>query len=235
LPADEFSLIRSTRSSGHRAQTDSEIEVWSVAPYPYPMRRPPVLLLIVLLCAAPRPSWAQDLLFIPFLGFTFAGDSALFADLERGSGETASALGGSVALLGSGLLGLEGDIGYVPGFFERGDQRLVAVGSYVTSLTGSVVLTLPLSVTRESLRPYFVAGGGLMHAEARDITSTFPIRSTMPALTLGGGAIGFLSDTVGVRFDLRYLRSLGQGDEMTAGTGPRVKFWRGSVGLVLRY
>jgi hypothetical protein len=200
------------------------------------MRRPSTLLLLVLLhLAAPRQALAQDLLLIPYLGFTFAGDSALFADLERGAGETASALGGSVALFGTGLLGLEADIGYVPGFFERGDQRLVAVGSYVTSLTGSVVLTLPLSVTRESLRPYFVAGGGLMRAEARDIQSVFPIRSTMPAMVLGGGAIGFLSDVVGVRFDLRYLRRVGEGADPIAGTGPRVKCWRGSVGLVLRY
>lgn len=199
------------------------------------MRRLPVLTLIALLIVAPGSAAAQDVLVIPSLGFTFGGGSALFADLEQGAGETASALGASVAIMGVGLLGVEGDIGYVPGFFERGDRQIVVPGSYVTSLTGSVVLTLPLSVTRESLRPYVVAGGGLMRAEARDIQSVFPIRSTMPALSFGGGAIGMLSNSVGVRFDLRYLRSLGEGDDLIAGTGPRVRFWRGSVGLVLRY
>ncbi|MGE0464592.1 MAG: hypothetical protein AB7Q16_24760 [Vicinamibacterales bacterium] len=200
------------------------------------MRRRSTLLLVVsLLLLAPVPAAAQDLLVIPYLGFTFGGGSALFADLERGAGETASALGASVALVGTGILGLEGDVGYVPGFFERGDRALVFPGSFVTSLTGSVVLTLPLSVTRESLRPYVVAGGGLMRAEARDITSVFPIRSTMPAVSFGGGAIGMVSNSVGVRFDLRYFRSLGEGDDLIAGTGARVRFWRGSVGLVLRY
>jgi hypothetical protein len=159
------------------------------------------MLVTVLLLVCPRAARAQDLLFIPFLGFTFGGGSSLFADLEGGSGESASAVGGSVALLGERVFGVEADLGYVPGFFERGDRELVV----------------------------------LIWAEARDITSTFPIRSTMPAITLGGGAIGFLSNTVGVRFDLRYIRSLGEGDDRIAGTGARVRFWRGTVGLVLKY
>jgi hypothetical protein len=201
------------------------------------MRRSSFPLLVVLLLAWARPARAQDLLFIPYLGFTFAGGSSLFADLEQGSGESASALGGSVSVIGAGILGVEADIGYVPGFFERGEREIVVPGSFVTSLTGSVIITLPLAITRESLRPYLVAGGGLIRAEARDIQSQFPIRSTMPAIDLGGGAVGFLSNTVGVRFDLRYIRSLGQGDDALAmaDVGARVRFWRGSVGLVLKY
>jgi hypothetical protein len=193
------------------------------------------LMVLVTMLLAPRLASAQDLLFIPFLGFTFGGGSSLFADLEGGSGESASAVGGSVALVGAGVLGVEGDIGYVPGFFERGERQIVFPGSFVTSLTGSVMLTLPLGVTRESLRPYVVGGGGVIWAEARDVAAVFPIRSTMPGIVMGGGAIGFLSNSVGVRFDLRYIRSLGAGDDRIAGTGARVRFCRGSVGLVLKY
>lgn len=192
-------------------------------------------LVALLLLAGAAPARAQDLLLIPYLGFTFGGGSSLFADLEGGANESASAVGGSVVLIGQGIVGVEGDLGYVPGFFERGDRELVSSGSFVTNLTGAVLVTLPLSITRESLRPYLLGGGGLVWAEARDITSTFPIESTMPALVMGGGAIGFLSNTVGVRFDLRYIRSLGAGDDEIAGTGARVRFWRGSVGLVLKY
>lgn len=201
-------------------------------------RRPPRLLcsfVIALACLLPGPAAAQDLLFVPYLGFTFGGGSALFEDLEGGSTETASAVGISALLLGGGVLGVEADVGYVPGFFERGERELVVSGSFVTSFTGSAVLTLPVSVTRESLRPYLVAGGGWLRAEARDVTTVFPIRSTMSVVTLGGGAIGFLNPTVGVRFDLRYLRSLGAGTDPLAGEGPRVRYWRGGVGLVLRY
>ena len=119
-------------------------------------------MLTVLLLACPGLARAQDLLFIPYLGFTFGGESSLFADLEEGSGESASALGGSVVLVGQGVFGVEADIGYVPGFFERGDRQIVFPGSFVTNLTGSAIFTLPLTITRESLRPYVVAGGGLI-------------------------------------------------------------------------
>lgn len=198
-------------------------------------RRFALVLFVLLTAITPRTASAQDLLIVPYLGFTFAGGSALFADLEQGSGETASAVGASAMLVGAGMFGVEADVGYVPGFFERGERQLVETGSFVTSLSGSLVLTLPLSVTRESLRPYVVAGGGLLRAEARDLVAEFPLRSTMPAVVLGGGAVGMLSSSVGVRFDLRYTRSLGQGDDEIAGVGPRVRFWRGGIGLVLRY
>jgi hypothetical protein len=187
------------------------------------------------LLSTPSVALAQDVLLMPYLGFTFAGGSSLLSDLEQGAGETASLLGASLALLGGGVLGVEADLGYIPGFFERGDREIVVPGSSVFSVTGSVLVTLPLSVTRESLRPYLLAGGGILRAEARDLRSVFPLRSTMPAFTLGGGAIGFLSNTVGVRFDLRHVRALGEGDDIVAVEGPRVRLWRGSIALVLRY
>lgn len=192
-------------------------------------------LLVVLLALTPAPARAQDWLIVPYLGLTFAGDSSLFADLERGAGETATMLGASVVRVGAGPIGFEGDFGYVPGFFERGEQLLVKPGSYVTSLTGSVILSLPLSITRESLRPYVVGGMGIMHAEAEEFLSTLPIATTAPVVVLGGGAMGFITNNVGVRFDLRHLRSLGRGDELIVAEGPRVRFWRGTIGLVFRY
>lgn len=192
-------------------------------------------IIVLLLALTPRSAQAQDWLVVPFLGITFGGSSSLFVDLERGAGETATSIGGSVLWLGRGVLGVEGDFGYVPGFFERGDQQIFSSGSYVTSFTGSAVLALPLSITRESLRPYVVAGLGVLRGEAKDVQDVFIIHSTMPALVVGGGALGFLSTNVGVRFDLRHLRSLGQGDELVVREGPRVRFWRGSIGLILRY
>ncbi|HTM31597.1 MAG TPA: hypothetical protein VL263_09840 [Vicinamibacterales bacterium] len=199
------------------------------------MSRTRFVLLVLLLGAVPRPARAQDLLFIPYLGFTFAGSSSLLADLERGSTESASAIGGSFSVVGSRWLGVEGDLSYLPEFFQRGERQLVRSGSFVTTLTGAAVITLPLSITRESLRPYFVGGGGLLWTHAEDIVGLFTIKSTMPAITLGGGAVGFLSNTVGVRFDLRYIRSLGEGNDAIVNQGPRIKFWRAGIGLVLKY
>jgi hypothetical protein len=194
---------------------------------------PALLATVAVLLVLPTAAAAQDLLLVPYLGFTFAGGSALL-DLESGSSESASVVGASAVLVGGGWLGAEADIAWVPGFFERGSQGLVT-SSAVTTFTGAAVVTLPVSVTRESLRPYLVVGGGLLRAELRESLATLGFRSAMPALVVGGGAVGFLNSTVGVRFDLRHLRSLGQGDELIVGEGPRVRFWRGSIGLVLRY
>lgn len=189
----------------------------------------------LLLSLTPSPALAQNWLAVPFLGVTFGGSSSLFGDLEGGANESSTTLGGSLMWLGRGVVGIEGDFGYVPGFFERGDREIAESGSYVTSFAGSVVLALPLSITRESLRPYVVAGLGVMHGEAHEVLGVVTINSTMPALVVGGGAMGFLTTNVGVRFDLRHLRSLGQGDELVVMEGPRIRFWRGSIGLVLRY
>jgi hypothetical protein len=97
------------------------------------------------------------------------------------------------------------------------------------------VLALPLSITRESLRPYGVAGFGLVQARSSDVLGELPISRNMPGFTVGGGAIGFVTPDAGARFDLRYIRALGreEGGFVRAGVA-RLSFWRASVGLVVR-
>jgi hypothetical protein len=52
---------------------------------------------------------------------------------------------------------------------------------------------------------------------------------------MGGGAIGFVSPDVGVRFDLRHTRSLLRGtNPLTGEPGTRLRFWRITVGVTLR-
>ena len=192
-------------------------------------------LVLLGLTAAPPFVHAQQLQVVPYFGATFRGSSALLADLEGGSRESASLLGVSLVRVGDGWLGLEADLAHAPGFFERGEREIVLPGSYVATLTASAVATLPLRYTRESLRPYLVAGGGALRARARDLTGVFSILSTMPIVTVGGGATGFVSNAFGLRFDVRHVRSVGRGDDPLVLDGPRVQFWRGSVGLVFRY
>ena len=48
----------------------------------------------------------------------------------------------------------------------------------------------------------------MIHAEAADIFEVLQVRRTVPAINLGVGAIGLLTNNVGVRFDVRHLRSL---------------------------
>jgi hypothetical protein len=146
-------------------------------------------------------------------------------------------VGASAAWLTSSIFGTEVDFSYAPRFFA-GDRALnvVSPGSNVMSLTGNALLTVPLSVTRESLRPYLSAGIGMLHAGADDIASASPIDRNLLAVSIGGGAIGFLSPRVGVRFDLRTVRSTSTGlNPATLLNEPRLGFWRATVGVAIRY
>ena len=181
---------------------------------------------------APAPARA-DLLLTPFLGVKFGGSTSI-VDLEQAAGETKLAVGASAALLGRGIFGVESEFAFVPGYFEKGTRRLIT-GSYLVDLTGSVILTLPPGVTREGLRPYVVVGAGVIHAEASDILDVFRIRRSVPALNVGVGATGFVTNRAGVRFDARYLRSVSRSEETLVAVGRRIGYWRGSIGVVLRY
>jgi hypothetical protein len=56
------------------------------------------------------------------------------------------------------------------------------------------------------------------------------------ALSVGGGAVGFVTAVTGLRFDLRYIRSVSSADESALNPGEIVTlhFWRATVGLVFR-
>src|SRR4029079_15596099 len=108
--------------------------------------------------------------------------------------------------------------------------------SSVIDLAGNFVIALPPSVTRGGLRPYVLPGVGVSHAEAVDVLDIFRIRRSVPVLSLGVGAIGLVSNKVGMRFDVRHLNSLAREDEtLVAIVGKRISYWRVTVGLVRRF
>jgi hypothetical protein len=166
----------------------------------------------------------------------FAGETN-FLVLGRGAGDSKLTLGGSVALLSDGVLGIEADVGHTPGFFKRDNDALrLVTSSRVTTLGGNVIVAAPLAVTRESLRPYLVGGLGLMQARSDDLVSLFPLDKDLLGLTLGGGAIGLLSERTGVRFDLRHLKAIsGEDGPLAAEGASRLSFWRASLGVIVRY
>ena len=82
------------------------------------------------------------------------------------------------------------------------------VRSGVTTATGSVILTLPKRLTEYTLRPYFVAGAGVMRVNIADVLSVFDPTKAFAAYDIGGDAVGFLSSQVGVAWDVRRLGTL---------------------------
>jgi hypothetical protein len=178
---------------------------------------------------------AADWFVIPAGGITFASGTNLI-DLENAAGVTKVSLQGSVLWMSRGWLGIDGEVAYVAGFFER-ERQLVSDSSVLTAM-GSVVVTVPLDVTRHSLRPYAIGGFGLIRANVDDVLNVLSFDEKLLGLRVGGGAMGFFSDTTGVRLDLSYIRTLkGQGNESgtAIGTSRSLHFWRGSAGIVLRF
>jgi hypothetical protein len=199
-----------------------------------PFRLASLICVCALVAAAPARA---EILVTPFLGKTFAAETTV-----QPTGSITSRkwlFGGSAAWLGAGVLGAEVDVGYVLRFFDSSPLSVPGevVSGNVTTLSGNVIFAVPLSVTRESLRPYLVAGLGVMHAGADDIGNALsPVDSNLMAVTLGGGAIGFLTPRTGLRFDLRQVRSTSSGVDTTIGARQaQLGFWRATVGVVVRY
>lgn len=198
------------------------------------MRAGLLALAIVLLSAV---SASAEWQIRPFFGVSFGGDTTLI-DLAGAAGSPNPVIGATGALLGD-VVGVEADFGFAPGFFQSGDDQLVLSNS-VTMLTGNIILSAPRHRTRYTLGPYFVVGAGLLHAHVEDASGVLPVSSTLPAMDIGGGATGFLTERIGLNWEARYFWSVGEGQVRGSSIGPQepaeqLSFWRASMGLVIRY
>lgn len=193
-----------------------------------------VLLLSALFFFCKGAEARADFLITPFVGTVFAGNTTLI-DLDVGAASSKHwTFGGSVAWLSDRVLGVEADFSMVPGFFQNSEGTGLVTGSRVTTLTGSVIAALPLSVTRDSLRPYIAGGLGLLHATAEDLISLNESGDWL-GLQLGAGAVGMISNRAGVRFDLRHSRALSRDTTLRGERTSKLSFWRATFGVTLRY
>jgi opacity protein-like surface antigen len=190
-----------------------------------------LLLAVVLLVVSPLPARA-DFFVAPFAGMKFGGGTSIF-DIEFAAGEKKFTIGAALMNVDEGFFGYEAAFGYIPGYFER-DNRFWNPGSFAIDMSGSVLFTAPEGITGGGLRPYAAVGAGLTHVQAADKFAVLQVRRTVPIGTAGVGAIGLLTNDVGVRFDYRYLRSLTTDDGSLANVGRRISYSRFTVGLFLR-
>ena len=84
----------------------------------------------------------------------------------------------------------------------------------------------------------FVVGAGLMHASIDDVFSVLGVSRTLPAMDVGGGVNGFVSDRIGLSWDARYFWSVGgklRGFSLAPQeASEQLSFWRTSMALVIR-
>jgi hypothetical protein len=170
----------------------------------------------------------------PFIGLTFLGNTSI-VDLESGTDDVHWNFGGAVTLIGAGPIGAEGLVTYTPQFFHGEGITLIENGRSL-AVMGNVVLTVPRTWSEYGLRPFLSGGLGLLRASVRDVLAVFRISENLLGYNVGGGAVGFITDRTGVRFDLRYFSNLKPSDETGISIGRvRLSYWTGTVGVVLRY
>lgn len=185
--------------------------------------------------APPAVARADTTLVAPFVGVTFGAKSA-FLTLDPDALASKNLIfGGSWAWLSDRILGVEGEAAFAPGFFEAKNRDNLVTASHVTTLFGSAIIAVPTAISREGLRPYVLGGVGLVRARLEDLVGLVQSDNS-PGLQLGGGAIGFITNRTGVRFDLRHIRSLERtADEFTLERRSKLSFWRATVGVAIRY
>jgi len=195
-------------------------------------RRLLVAAVLVLVPAAASAEWQVR----PYLGFTFAGETT-FVNPEKGAEGQNPVYGVTAGWLGE-IFGLEGELGRSPGFFQSdAAPEQVIVSSSVLTLAGNVVIALPRRMAEYGLRPYFSGGAGLMRINSLGRLGTLPTHRTLPAMNLGGGVTGFLTNRVGVSWDIRRFSTMrGEGETVGNSFGEeQLTFWRATMAVALRY
>lgn len=190
-----------------------------------------IVITAMALCLAPATASAEWIL-TPFIGASFAAgtDNTDFDDIIDGSKMT---YGGSLAWVGGGVFGFEVDFGYAPEYFEADDDDVDFVdSSNYTSLMANLMISAP----RGAFRPYGVAGVGMLKTFVDDVDDAFDVDRNALGFNIGGGVMGFFTDRVGIRGDLRYFRQMTEADDDELDFNvTSFRFWRGTVGLSFRF
>jgi opacity protein-like surface antigen len=179
-------------------------------------------LLLALSPAAAHADW----LFTPNLGTTFSSSTNTNEHFTYGA---------SIGWMGAGIFGWEADLSYTPEFFKGDDSSFSFVdSSNVVSVMGNALIGIPIGGQRGGgFRPYFAAGMGLLSREVQSTNDLFDVNTHDWGFNLGAGAMGFFTDHVGVRGDIRYLRSFKDlADNFDAGA---FHYWRGTAGVTFRW
>jgi hypothetical protein len=185
------------------------------------------LLMLCLVMLVPRPARAQAY-FVPSVGWDFGGDAGDCPALLSDCSVKRTTYGVSAGAISGGVIGLEVDFSYAPDFF--GQSPAFDTNSVLT-LMGNLLLSLPAG----PVRPYVTGGIGLVRTRVSlTAGSLFSLDDSGFGYNLGGGLMLLFPHHLGVRGDLRRVRSTSDISLLGIGLpGSKLQFSRFSVGLVL--
>ena len=173
----------------------------------------------------PLPAHAEGYV-SPFIGVNF----------NNPSGNGRANYGINAGYMGAGgVIGGEFEFGYSPSFF--GNQGTYGSNN-VLDVMGNLIVGIPAGGTfGAGVRPYATIGFGLLRSQLNaGPFGAEQITNNDPGINVGAGVMGFLSDHVGLRGDVRYFRDV-HNSSPANGFGidfGGFHFWRASFGVVLR-
>jgi hypothetical protein len=178
------------------------------------------LLAVAVLVAVAAAAHAEIIL-TPYYGTSFGGTTT----------QNSPTYGGAVGFLAGGWLGAEAEYGYVKDFFGSSDTGAGLSQNKVQSISGSLVLGVPLG----ALRPYGAVGLCVIGANLASQPGLAALDDTAAGYNAGGGLFIWLGKHVGLRGDIRYFRTFeAVGTDSALGL-QKLDFWRGIGGLTLRF
>jgi hypothetical protein len=188
-----------------------------------------------LLCGFSAGVAHADGIFVPFIGWNFGGDAG--SDFSDAVDSSRLTYGASLAWMGAGVIGVEGDFGFSPDFFGKTDLG----DSSVYTAFGNLLLGVPFGGQRGfGIRPYGLVGVGLVHAEGDAFqTALVELDENKVGWDFGGGVMLFFGTHAGIRGDIRYFRTFEAlevlGIDLGEDSPGDLDFTRGSVGFVFRF
>ena len=187
---------------------------------------------LVAITLAPVPARA-DVLFTPFFGVNFGGDSG--KEFSEAFDTSQYNWGASIAFMGAGVFGFEGDFGFSPDFYGKTEIG----GSNAFTATGNLILGIPFGGQQGfGVRPYGLVGAGLLSSKSDFGAGVAEIDENNMTWSAGGGVLLFFGTKAGIRFDVRYFRTFDDLEILglpIAQSPGKVDFTRGSLGFVLRF
>jgi opacity protein-like surface antigen len=162
----------------------------------------------------------------PFIGALFSGDLP----------DSKTDYGASATFMGGGIFGAEILFNYAPHFVPSGTTTPDVAQA---GLMGNLMVGVPIGGdTGKSIKPYVTGGIGLFRATAKKNDFFDRVTSNDFAYNLGGGVMAFFNDHIGIRGDLRYVRTLrddnNSSDLFSLKKGD-LNFWRWNIGPSFRF
>lgn len=173
------------------------------------------------------PSTASaDGVFTPFIGVSFGGDHFGQDQTER-----VTTYGISLAGMAGGIFGFELDFAQTA---EAKTDTVFSLNSRSTTVMGNIIVGIPLG----AVRPYASGGLGWLRNKVNGEGAGGQIEaftSDGVGINFGGGIMGFFTDHVGARVDIRYIRALTAGESLFDFNFENFSFVRFTGGVALRF